>query len=354
MEAPSTAVTLRLVEIALPFHRPFSIAGSTVRSRRTVLVGLGDGTHCGWGEAAPFPGVTPDDPAEVWAALTDRAGALLDGAETGLPLTAAAAVDEARHDLAARAAGEPLATVIGGTSAPILASAAIGLTATVNELLGVVSDVIAAGFDQIKLKIKPGWDIEPLRAVREAFPALRIGVDANGSYDDPHDPVLGLLDALGPAYIEQPLAADDLGGHAFLRSRLDSPVCLDESVPSVRAARLVVEADAADILCVKPGRLGVAGCVEVHGIAAEAGLAVKATGLLESGIGRAHTIAVGCLPKVTHHDLATSEWYFAADVADRPFALEHGHVLPPTGPGIGVDVDEARLAEVAVREVELV
>lgn len=354
MEAPPTAVTLRIVEVALPFRRPFSMSKATVRSRRTVLVGIGDGRHCGWGEAAPFPGVTSDDPTEVWDALRDHARSIIEGRDTALPMTAAAAVDEARQDLAARIAGEPLAVRIGGTPVPIAACAAVGLTSTINELLGVVAETVDAGFRMIKLKIKPGWDIEPLRAIRDAFPDLRVGVDANGAYTDPHDPVLGLVDALAPAYIEQPLPAEDLGGHAFLRSRLDAPICLDESVPSVRSARMAVEAEAADIVCVKPGRVGVDGAVEVHGLATDAGLGVKATGLLESAVGRAHTIAVGCLPGVTHHDLAPTEWYFTADVTDRPFLLEDGWVLPPTEPGIGVEVAEAALAEVAVREVELV
>jgi O-succinylbenzoate synthase len=355
MEARTAAVTLRLVEVALPFHRPFSIARATVRSRRTVLVGLSDGTHTGWGEAAPFPGVTPDDPTEVWDALRDHAGAVIGGTPVdGLPLTAAAAVDEARHDLAARSAGVTLIEHIGGSHGPIRGCAAIGLTDTVDELVRVVSDVVAAGFRSIKLKIKPGWDVEPLRAIRDSFAGLIVAVDANGAYLDPHDPVLGLVDGLGPSYIEQPLPASDLGGHAFLRSRLDSPICLDESVPTVRAAAQVLEAEAADIICIKPGRLGVADSVAVHDLATDNGVAIKATGLLESGIGRAHSIAVGCLPSVTDHDLATTGWYFAGDVADRPFVMEDGFIFPPTGPGIGVTVDEAALDALAVRESELV
>ncbi len=349
-----TAVTLRLVEIALPFRRPFTISKTTVRSRRTVLVGLGDGVHWGWGEAAPFPGVTDEEPAAVWDALRDAAGDIITGSPTDLPPTAAAAVDQARWDLEARHAGQSVTVRLGGMPGPVPACAAIGLTDTIGELLDVVAEVAARGVRCVKLKIKPGWDVEPLRAVRDAFESLRVGVDANGAYTDPHDPVLGLVDSLGPMYIEQPLPADDLGGHAFLRSRLDSPLCLDESVGSVRQAHLAVEAGAADIISIKPGRIGLTGSKEVHDLAHDAGLSVKATGLLESGIGRAHTIAVGCLPSVTHHDLAPTDWYFAADAADRPFVLEDGLVLPPTTPGIGVTVSEAALGEIAVRESELV
>lgn len=355
MEASTAAVTLRLVEVALPFHRPFSISATTVRSRRTILVGLSDGTHTGWGEAAPFPGVTPDDPAEVWDSLRDHAGTVIRGGSIDrLPLTAAAAVDEARHDLAARSAGVSLAQMIGGSPGPIRGCAAIGLTDTVDELVQVVADVVAAGFRSIKLKIKPGWDVEPLRAIKDSFASLVIGVDANGAYTDPHDPVLGLVDGLAPAYIEQPLPPGDLGGHAFLRSQLDSPICLDESVPTVKAAAQVLDAEAADMICIKPGRLGVAASKEVHDLATDNGVAVKATGLLESGIGRAHTIAVGCLPSVTDHDLATTAWYFTADVTDRPFLMDDGYIFPPTTPGIGVTVDEAAIDALAVRESELV
>lgn len=348
------ACALRLVEVALPFRRPFSMAKATVRSRRTILVGLGDGSLTGWGEAAPFPGVTPETLSEVWEALVGGADRILAGDDPPLPSTAAAAVDEARLDLAARSAGVTLAEWIGGRRVPLPASAAVGLTTTVNELLALVGDVVEAGFVGIKLKIKPGWDVEPLRAVRDMFPDLAVGVDANGSYTDPHDPILGLLDRLGPAYLEQPLPADDLGGLAFLRDRLDTPVCLDESVGTVDQARAAIAAGSADILCVKPGRLGPAAAVAVHDAAAEAGLGVKSTGLLESGVGRAHTIAVGCLPAVTHHDLAPSEWYFATDVVDHRFVMVDGHVSPPDGPGIGVEVLEAALVDVVLREAQLV
>ncbi len=339
-----------LVEIALPFRRPFTMAQVTIETRKAILVGLERGGVTGWGEAAPFPGYTGDDVASAWAELANVAEALVTGAPPARPtLTAAAALGQAWRDLEAREAGQPLYVSLGGSNEPIPASVAIGIPPDLDSLGEVLAEVTASGYRRVKLKIRPGWDVVPMRFVREVFPALDVGLDANCSYRDPDDPVFEEMERCDPSYIEQPLGRSDLEGHAELRNRFAFPVCLDESIGSLEDAVTALDAEAADIICIKPGRLGTSACVDVHDLAAERGVAVKATGLLESGIGRGHTVAVGSLPGCTFHDLCASRWYFTDDVISPDWSLTNGMMHPPDGPGIGVDINPEALNTLAVR-----
>lgn len=339
-----------LIEIALAFRRPFTMAQATVDTRRVILVGIERGGVTGWGEAAPFPGYTGDDVASAWAELASVAEALTGGHPPARPtLTAAAALGQAWRDLEARESGDPLHLLLGGSSEPIPASVAIGIPPDLDTLGEILAEVVGSGYRRVKLKIRPGWDVVPMRFVREVFPTLDVGLDANCSYDDPADPVFSEMERCDPSYLEQPLARDDLHGHAELRDRFAFPVCLDESIGSLEDAVTALDAEAADIICVKPGRLGTTACVDVHDLATERGVAVKATGLLESGIGRGHTVAVGALPGCTFHDLCVSRWYFTDDVVTPDWVLKDGMITPPLMPGIGVDVDPEALEAATVR-----
>lgn len=349
MRSPLEQITL--VEIALPFRRPFTMARVTLDTRNVILVGLERDGAVGWGEAAPFPNYTGDDVASAWSELVTVADALVRGDPPSRPtLTAAAALDQAWRDLEAREAGEPLHVALGGTNEPIPASVAIGIPPDLDGLGEVLAEVLASGYRRVKLKIRPGWDTVPLRFARDVFPGLEVGLDANCSYSDPDDPVFSEIADCGPSYLEQPLAGHDLRGHAELRDRFAFPVCLDESIGSLEDAVAALDAGAADIICVKPGRLGTSACVDVHDLASDRGVAVKSTGLLESGIGRGHTVAVGSLPGCTFHDLCTSRWYFTDDIVTPEWALSGGMMTPPAGPGIGVDIDPAGLAAATVRK----
>ena len=339
-----------LVEIALPFRRPFTMAQATIETRNSILVGLKRGGVTGWGEAAPFPNYTGDDVASAWNGLATVAGALVAGTPPSRPiLTAAAALGQAWRDLEAREAGQPLYRSLGGSNEPIPASVAIGIPPDLDTLGEVLGEVVAAGYRRVKLKIRPGWDVVPMRFVREVFPGLDVGLDANCSYSGPRDAVFEEMEDCDPSYLEQPLARDDLEGHAELRNRFAFPICLDESIGSLEDAVNALDAEAADIICIKPGRLGTSACVDVHDLATERGVAVKATGLLESGVGRGHTVAVGALPGCTFHDLCASRWYFTGDVITPDWVLTNGMLSPPPGPGIGVDIDPAAVDRFAVR-----
>lgn len=348
VRGPIDRVTL--VELALPFRRPFSMARATVEERVLVLVGLTRNGVTGWGEAAPFPGHTGDGIRSAWAALVTTSEELVGGGQPPrAPLTAGAALGQAWRDLEAREAGVPLFETIGGSAEPIPASVAVGIPVSLDAFGEVLAEVVAAGYRRVKLKVRPGWDEEPLRFVRDVFPMLDVGVDANESYEDVDDPVFGAFAELGASYVEQPLTAGRLEDLAALRGRHDFALCLDESIGSVDDAERALDLDAADIICVKPGRIGITASVDVHDLATDRGVAVKATGLLESGVGRAHTVAVGTLPGCTFHDLCTSTWYFTRDIIRPGWSLENGMLMPPGRPGIGVEVDLDAVESVAIR-----
>lgn len=330
--------TYRLVEVRLPLARPFATARGSVGERRIVLVGAVDGIHVGWGEAAPYPGATAETVDDVWAALTDP------GAE--LPPTAAAAVEEAGADLEARRRGEPLWARLGGRGVPVPAGVAIGGDA---PAAAAARAAVAAGHRAVKVKVGIGDDLARVAAVRDAAPEISVGVDANGAYTWDDLPLLRRLDALGLAFVEQPFPPEDLEGHRRLRGELTAAVAVDEPIASPGAAARIVAAGAADLIVVKPSRLGPAGARAVVALAVEAGLGVRVSGLVETEVGRAHALAVATLPGVVGTDLARPGDVGMAGLVTVPVELRDGLLLPPSRPGIGVEPDPARLAAVTVR-----
>jgi O-succinylbenzoate synthase len=333
-----TTDSRRLIELAIPLLRPFATARGAVSARRTVLVGVRRDGTTGWGEAAPYPGITRESIDEVWQALTSGGA---------LPPTAAAAGEEAERDLEARRRGVPLWQALGGSGNPVQGSIAVGLS---DDPVAAVARVVDRGYRAVKMKIQPGFDREVVGSVRDRFPTLTIGVDANGSYTwEDRGPLLA-LDALSVAYIEQPFAPFDLEAHRRLRDETVAAVALDEPVDSIEAAGRIVEAGAADLLVVKPARLGLEACRTIHDLALAAGLRVKASGLLETGIGRAHTLTVATLPGAVHSDLALAGDFFEVDPVAPHSALTEGRFVPPAGAGIGCDPAEATMAPFVARQ----
>jgi O-succinylbenzoate synthase len=263
---------------------------------------------------------------------------------------ATAALELAVLDAELRAAGRPLARELGAVHDRVPCGVSVGIMASVPELLDAVAGYLDQGYLRIKLKIEPGWDLEPVRAVRERFgDDLLLQVDANTAYTVADARHLARLDPFDLLLIEQPLDEEDVLGHARLAGLISTPVCLDESITSARAAADAITLGACSIVNVKPGRVG--GYLEarrIHDVCQAHGIPVWCGGMLETGIGRAANVALAALPGFTlPGDTSASDRYFRTDITE-PFVLDDGHLAVPTAPGIGVDPLPEELAAVTV------
>ncbi len=251
---------------------------------------------------------------------------------------AKAAVEMALLDAALRGRGESLAHYLGATRARVPSGVSVGIQDSIPQLVDTVGGYLDAGYVRIKLKIKPGWDTEPVRAVRERFGDIPLQVDANAAYTLVDAAQLRRLDEFDLLLIEQPLAEDDLYQHAQLAKLMRTPMCLDESIVSAAAAAVAITLGAAAVINVKPGRVG--GYLEakrIHDLARAHGIAVWCGGMLETGLGRGANAALAALPGFTlPGDISASDRFYAEDIT-RPFVIEDGQITVPTGPGLGVD-----------------
>jgi o-succinylbenzoate synthase len=299
-------------------------------------------------------GVEFEHPGEVFGAL---------GAIRGHNM-AKAAVEMAAWDLFAMERGEPLSRVLAAAAgvAPtatrdrIASGVSIGIQNSLPELAAKVERELAAGYQRIKIKIKPGWDLDAVATIRERFGSIPLMVDANAAYTLDDAGHLAGLDAFDLMMIEQPLDYDDITDHAALQRRLRTPICLDESIKTVHAGRDAIDAGACRIINIKPGRVGgFMPSIRLHDLCASRGIPVWHGGMLESGIGRAANIHLSTLPNFSlPGDVAASKRYFDPDLIDPPVVVAgDGTIAVPTGPGLGVAirmdrVDAATLRRAAV------
>jgi len=248
-----------------------------------------------------------------------------------------------------------LAAYLGAVHDRVPSGVSVGIMPKVDELVAAVGGYLDEGYQRIKLKIKPGWDVEPVRTVRREFGDIPLQVDANAAYTKADLPRLKALDEFGLLLIEQPLEDEDLTEHAYLAARLTTPVCLDESIVSAKSAADAIALGACSIVNIKAGRVG--GYLEarrVHDVCAANGVPVWCGGMLETGIGRAANMALAALPNFRLvGDTSASARFFTTDIITEPFVLQDGHISVPTGPGLGVEVDEAALASVTTARSEL-
>ena len=366
---PVSVDALEIRRVSLPLVEPFRTSFGVELERHAVLVRvLGTGPD-GWGECVAmteplYSSEYADGAARVLRdhlaprivgrrlAAEDVSDAL--GAVRGHPM-AKAAIEMAVLDAELRAEGRSLADRLGATRDRVPSGISIGITASVDELLALVSSHLDSGYLRVKLKIQPGWDLDPVRAVRERFGEdLALQVDANGAYTLDDAEHLANLDAFDLLLIEQPLAEDDLTGHAELARRMRTPVCLDESITSAARAAEAITLGACSVVNIKAGRVGgYLEAVRVHDVCLAAGVPVWCGGMLETGLGRAANVALAALPGFTRTgDLSASSRWFAEDLT-VPLELEDGHLAVPAGPGLGVEPRADVLARVTT-EVELV
>lgn len=342
-----------LREVAMELVEPFAISSGSTRTRRVLLLVLvSDGLE-GWAEcvAGEAPSYSYETTDTAWSALTTwllpaLAGQHVDDGRRlrpapwlrGHPM-ARAAVEMAGWDLEAKRRGVRLRDLLGGEAEEVPAGVSIGIQDSDARLLAKVERHLAEGYRKIKVKIKPGRDVEMLRVVREAFPGAPVMADANSAYALPADLArLQQLDELELMMLEQPLHHEDLLDHAALQSALATPVCLDESIRSAADARLALRLGAGRIVNIKPGRVGgFAQSLAIHDLCRAEGWPVWCGGMLESGIGRAHNVALASLPGFTlPGDISDSRRYWHEDVVVPEFETAGGMMPVPDGPGIGV------------------
>jgi o-succinylbenzoate synthase len=341
-----------LHRLQLPLVSPFRTSFGTEYTRNAMLVQVVGPDTFGWGEcvadAEPLysaeyadgaqdvitrfllPRLNPD---RVVASTLHRLFAPV----SGNPM-AKGGIEAAVLDAECRLHGQPLSERLGATQTRVRSGVSVGIQDSIGELLETVEQYLALGYLRIKLKIEPGNDVAAVQAVRERFGDILLQVDANAAYSLADAPTLAKLDPFDLLLIEQPLAEDDVPGHVELSKLISTPICLDESIHSVRAAVHAIEAKACQIINIKPGRVG--GYLEaqkIHDLCLAAGIATWCGGMLETGIGRAANVALAALPGFTlPGDTSASARYFHQDVTEA-FVLEDGHLTVPTGPGIGVE-----------------
>jgi len=260
--------------------------------------------------------------------------------------TAVAAVEMGLWNLLGRIKNQPLSKLLGGHRDEVDVGVSVGIQPTPKVLVKTVSDYLRDGYGRIKLKIKPGFDLEYIKAVRNEFPDTKLQVDGNSAYRLDDVATLKKFDSMRLLLIEQPLAYDDLIDHSKLQAELSTPICLDESIHTLEDARKAIEIGACKIINVKPGRVrGLQKSKEIHDLCLKQKIPVWCGGMLETGIGRAFNVALASLPGFSlSGDISASKRYFARDIITREFTLKPGSKLEvPKEPGIGVEVDPIML-----------
>jgi O-succinylbenzoate synthase len=365
---------IQLREIHLELKEPFRISSGTQGHRRILLVTLsGEGAE-GWGEcvAGEHPNYSPETVDTAWLAIREWLAPRLLGRRFAGPREvhpalehnirghnmAKAALEMAAWELAARAAGISLSALLGGVRERIEVGVSLGLQDSPDALVARALAAHERGYRKIKLKIEPGADLEFVRAVRHALgPAAALMVDANSAYQPADAEHLARLDELGLLMIEQPLASDDLLRHAELQRRLRTPICLDESITSPERAADMIALGAGRIVNIKPGRVGgFTPSLAIHDLCALHGVPVWCGGMLESGVGRGHNVALASLPNFTlPGDLSPSERYWRRDIVEPAWHMDReGWVeVPRAAPGIGTTVDLEHVAGLTVSHEDL-
>ena len=351
-----TSVELR--RIKLPLVAPFETSFGVQTERDVLLVKAVTDAGEGWGECVSgeeplYSSEYVDGSVDVLVKhllprLLDHELEASDVAKLLRPVhghnMSKAAIETAVLDAEMRARGESFAHFFGATRGEVDCGVSVGIHATIPELLKTVGDYLDQGYRRIKLKIKPGWDVEPVKAVRERFGDVPLQVDANTAYTLADAAHLAELDPFDLLLIEQPLPEEQVLPHAELAKSVRTPICLDESIISAQSAADALDLEACRIINIKPGRVG--GYLEgrrIHDLCAERGVPVWMGGMLETGIGRSANVAMAAMPNFTlPGDTSASDRYFHRDITE-PFVLRDGRLSVPTGPGLGVNIDQEYL-----------
>lgn len=348
------AIILR--EVRMPLVRPFETSFGVTRDRRILLVEIHSEGLIGWGEctAGEHPYFSAESTDTAWQVIVNELAPMLaaNAPEHGGDCPkifkqvrgnrmAKAALENAIWDLEAQREGVSLSQLLGGVRESIPCGVSVGIQPSIKELLAVIERELAAGYQRIKLKCKPGWDVEVFEQVRNRWPGIMLSCDANSAYRLHDEDHIVSFDAFDLLMIEQPLWHDDFYFHSILQKRLETPICLDESIRNRRDALAAIEMESCKIINVKLGRVGgFSEAIAVHNAALERGAPVWCGGMLESGIGRAHNIALSSLENFSlPGDVSASARYWVEDIIEPEVTVSSaGEIAIPDTPGRGYEV----------------
>jgi O-succinylbenzoate synthase len=360
---------IHLYQISMPLLTPFETSFGRIDRRECLLLEVHSGGLTGYGEcpADRDPGYCYETTGTAWHILSEFIlpsvlGLDVDGpqdlqqrmADVRGHQMAKAGLEMALWDLMGQAQGRPLRALLGGVRERVEVGVSVGLQESPAELVKVVDSYLAQGYRRIKIKIKPGRDVVDARAVREAFPDLRLQVDANSAYTLASAEALLPLDALDLLLIEQPLAEDDLWDHSRLQAKFSTPLCLDESITTPRHARQALEMGACKVINIKPGRVGgLSRGLAIHDLCRARSVPVWCGGMLETGVGRAANLALAALPGFTlPGDISATDRYYNEDITHERFNLNSDSTITvPNGVGLGVTVNHTALEKYTLRKL---
>lgn len=360
-----------IYRVGMPLIYPFRTAYGNDDRIESILVRMAGGGQIGWGESTPWqsPGYSPECAPTAMIVVRDFLAPQLIGQDitSGVQLQdrlalvkgnpfAKAALDTAWWDLHARLLGRPLYHVLGGQKPVVDVGADFGVMESVDLLLATIGQAAEAGFKRVKLKYRPGWALDMVRAVRSAFPDLVFHVDCNSAYTLEQADELRALDAFNLAMIEQPLGHDDLIDHATLARTLRTPICLDESITSPAKARKAIAAGACGWINIKPARVGGhTPALAIHDLCQRAGVPCWVGGMLESSVGAHHCMALATLPNIRYpSDIFPSDRFYRRDLSNPPVVLSGpSQATCPAQPGCGAGPDEAELDRLTIESASL-
>ncbi|MCK8817889.1 o-succinylbenzoate synthase [Natroniella sulfidigena] len=361
-----------LREIGMKMKNPFVTGSGKEDERRLIIVEAHSEQGIGYGEVSALsaPYYTEETTQTSWYVLKEFLLPLAFKEEWDKPVQLAELLEQVRRhhmakaglegavwDLYARENNTSLISLLNGKSRAVPSGVSVGIYPDLDQLVEVVGDYLELGYQRIKIKIKPGWDKKPLQALREKYGNFPLMVDANASYTLADANRLKRLDRFGLMMIEQPLAQDDIIDHAKLQQVIGTPICLDESIESVAQARKAIELGSCQIINIKIARVGgLRQALLIHQLCQEREVPVWCGGMLESGVGRAHALALSSLPGFSlPGDISASARYWEEDIITPEVTLsEDGYIELPTGPGLGFKVKRDLLEEYTVRKEEFV
>lgn len=362
---------VKLYHLRMPLRTPFETSFGRIETRDCLLVEVFAGDLVGYGEcvADREPGYSSETALTAWHVLRDfLVPAVLnidlqDAAALQARLAfvrghwmAKASLEMALWDLKGKSQGQSLQHMLSGVKPQVAVGVSVGLQSSPDSLVETVGGYLHAGYRRIKIKIKPGRDLGDARAVRQAFPAIQLQVDANSAYTLETASALLPLDDLELLLIEQPLDDDDLWDHSRLQPRFRTPLCLDESILSARHARQAIEMGACRIINIKAGRVGgLSRAVAIHDLCAAQDVPVWCGGMLETGVGRAANLALASLPNFRlPGDISASDRYYQEDITVQRFSLNPDSTITvPTTPGLGIDIDQPALGRATLDHLDL-